>query len=121
MTAIDLDDHSSAGDTMPSREAGLEIAEFEDATVVFDPRANSVHLLDPLAAVLFDACDGVTVRADLIAEISEALAQDTSEVTDQVELAIRNFGALGLLLGIEPSAPPPCLGCRGAVAADRQR
>ena len=54
---------------MPVRHPALEVAEFEVELVVFDPRVNRVHHLRDLGAAVFDACDGVTPMADLVAEI----------------------------------------------------
>lgn len=117
---------SKIGDTaasvMPRREAQVEIAEFDDATVVFDDRTNTVHLLEAFAAVVFDACDGSTVRSALAEEISDALGQPCATVAEQVDATIANFAGLGLLDGVEPAAQPPCIGCSGSsTSADGSR
>lgn len=42
----------------PIRSDGLEVEEAEDGLVVFDPRADMVHHLNPTAAIIFDLSDG---------------------------------------------------------------
>jgi hypothetical protein len=42
----------------PIRSEGLEIDEADDGLVVFDPREDMVHHLNPSAAIIFDLCDG---------------------------------------------------------------
>ncbi len=96
---------------MPHRHALLMIADFDDSFVVFDPRSKQVHLLEDVTAVVFDACDGATDHATLIADISAAFGQPLAVVDRQVATMLRSFAALGLLDGTEPEAEPPCIGC----------
>jgi hypothetical protein len=42
----------------PIRSDGLEVDEAEDGLVVYDPREDMVHHLNPSASVIFDLCDG---------------------------------------------------------------
>jgi hypothetical protein len=60
--------------TNPIRSEGLEIDEAEDGLVIFDPREDMVHHLNPTAAVIFDLCDGtrdLEQIAALLAEVYE--------------------------------------------------
>ncbi len=119
---IDSEFIEGVAEVMPLRDLQLEIAEFGDTTVVYDHRTNSVHLLEALAAVLFDACDGATVRSVLAEEISAALAQPAATVAEQIDVTVANFAGLGLLDGFEPTVEPPCLGCSGSfTSADGTR
>ena len=104
--------------TMPSRHPALEVAEFEVELVVFDPRVNRVHHLRDLGAAVFDACDGVTPMADLVAEIVEVAGASEQDATEAVQAVLASLTAEGMLEGAEPPAPaPPCLGCGGGAAA----
>jgi len=104
--------------TMPSRHPALEVAEFEVELVVFDPRVNRVHHLRDLGAAVFDACDGVTPVADLVAEIVEVAGATEQDAVEAVDAVLASLAAEGMLEGAEPPAPPPpCLGCGGGVAA----
>lgn len=99
-------------DILPRRHPVLEVAEFPVEQVVFDPRSNRVHHVRDLAAVVFDACDGVTSVAALAEEIAEATAGDHEAIVGNVRLVLQAFAVEGLLEGTEPEpAPPPCLGC----------
>jgi len=58
----------------PIRHDGLEIDEAEDGLIIFDPREDMVHHLNPSAAVIFDLCDGsrdLDAIAALLGEIYE--------------------------------------------------
>jgi hypothetical protein len=58
----------------PIRRDGLEIDEAEDGLIVFDPREDMVHHLNPSAAIIFDLCDGsrdLDTIAALLGEIYE--------------------------------------------------
>lgn len=60
--------------TNPIRSEGLEIDEADDGLVIFDPREDMVHHLNPTAAVIFDLCDGtrdLEQIAALLAEVYE--------------------------------------------------
>jgi hypothetical protein len=52
----------------PIRRNDLEIDEADDGLIVFDPRAEMVHHLNPSAAIIFDLCDG-TRDLDAIAAL----------------------------------------------------
>ena len=58
----------------PIRSEGLEVDEADDGLVVFDPRTDTVHHLNPSASVIFDLCDGsrdADAIAALLAEVYE--------------------------------------------------
>lgn len=58
----------------PIRRDGLEIDEAEDGLIIFDPRDDMVHHLNPSAAIIFDLCDGsrdLDAIAALLGEIYE--------------------------------------------------
>ena len=64
--------------------------------------------LPPLipTAVVFDACDGSTAVAGLLAEFDDA-GIDPDEAAAVVAAALGEFGRLGLLVGSEPAGGPP--------------
>ncbi len=51
----------------PIRSDGLEVDEAEDGLVVYDPREDMVHHLNPSASVIFDLCDGSRDAAEIAA------------------------------------------------------
>ncbi len=61
----------------PIRRDGLEIDEAEDGLIIFDPREDMVHHLNPSASVIFDLCDGsrdLDAIAAVLGEIYELTA-----------------------------------------------
>jgi hypothetical protein len=85
----------------PTRREGLEIEEADDGLVVFDPRDDMVHHLNPTAAIIFDLCDG--------SRDSEEIAQLLAEVYELSEPARED--ALAGLRGLVE---------RGLIAWDAQ-
>jgi len=79
----------------PIRSDGLEVDEAEDGLVVFDPRTETVHHLNPSASVIFDLCDGSRdpdAIALLLAEVYELDAPAREDaLTGLRELAQRGL------------------------------
>jgi len=90
---------------MPARRPGIEIADFDTEVVVWDPASQMVHHLDGLAAVVFDACDGVTRTDDLIAEITEATGLERSAAVAEVTTVWAIFNRRNLFALPEPTVP----------------
>jgi hypothetical protein len=55
-------------DAYPLRADPLEVNEADDGLVIYDPTDDTVHHLNPSAAMIFDLCDG-TRDAEAIAHI----------------------------------------------------
>ncbi len=72
---------------MPHRHRYLEIAEFDNSLIVFDPRCKQVHLLTGISAVVFDACTGLRVGTLLDEFIDAGLDEDDAQHTIDVSLA----------------------------------
>ena len=106
---------------MPAKNPVIEIAEFDDGTVVFDPRVSVVHLLEDLPAVIFDACDGATPIDELVLEVGEAFGASSDDAREHVEMSLQSFADLGLLEGTEPEEEPPCIGCGGRRSSGYSR
>lgn len=79
----------------PIRSDGLEVEEAEDGLVVFDPRTDTVHHLNPTAAVIFDLCDGsrdAEQIAVLLGEVYELAAPPRADALGGLgELAERGL------------------------------
>ena len=98
---------------LPTRRAGLEVAEFDTEFVVWDPTSKMVHHLEGVAAILFDACDGSTGSAELLAEIAEATGVTLDAVTDEVTTVWQMYNRRDLLATPEPPARPTGQAGRG--------
>lgn len=96
-------DDASVTGALPARRADLEVAEFDTEYVVYDPRGQRVHRLSGLAAVVFDACDGVTSHSHLIGEVQTVLDVSSDEAAHVVEDALTRLGQAGLLAVADPA------------------
>ena len=62
-----------------AREDGLLVEQVADETVVYDDRTKEAHCLSPLAAVVFENCDGDTTIEELVLLASERLGEPVDE------------------------------------------
>jgi len=98
---------TAAGDVLPLRHADLEVAGFDDEFVVFDPRCSEVHVVSNVTAVVFDACDGKSSRADLIRDLVDVAGLGRSDATRAVDESLAALARRGLLVGTTPEGRPP--------------
>ena len=80
----------------PIRSEGLEIDEADDGLVVFDPRTDMVHHLNPSAAVIFDLCDG-SRDPDAIAALLAAVYELDVPARDDTLAGLRELVERGLV------------------------
>lgn len=78
-----------------ARSEGLLIEDVDSEKVIYDTERKQAHCLTPLAAVIFDNCDGETPISDLARRASERLGEPVSE--DQVNSALVQLEHCGLL------------------------
>ncbi len=64
-------------DRYPIRTDPLEINEADDGLVVFDPASETVHHLNPSAALIFDLCDGTRDLPAITSILAEAFGLDS--------------------------------------------
>lgn len=106
---------------MPRRSTHVEVADFDAEFVVFDPRNTMVHHLSGWIAIVFDACDGESSRAELAADAIDYWHGEIDEAHRRVDEAIEVFENLGILEGLDAVTPPPCIGCEAAGIRRRRR
>jgi tetratricopeptide (TPR) repeat protein len=79
-----------------------------DERVVYDPRTDSIHVLDPVAALLWDALGDELDDATLRQRSAALLGDGTpSEVDEALARALRELAVAGLLE--QPAVLPPAL------------
>lgn len=91
---------------LPRRNETTQIAAFDDAYVVFDPRCNEVHLIEALSAVVFDACDG-TESATVVNDIVEVLGFTHDAAERVIVDNLAEFERKGLIAGTAAAERPP--------------
>src|SRR4051794_1125104 len=70
-----------------ARDEGLLVEQVADETVIYDEKTNQAHCLTPLAAVVFNHCDGATTIQEIAIVASDRLGEpiDESRVIDALE------------------------------------
>jgi hypothetical protein len=77
------------------RTTGLLVEAVGDEAVVYDLETREAHCLKPLAAVVFECCDGAGSISDLAATASRRLSTNVTD--DDVAEAVRQLEQLKLL------------------------
>lgn len=89
------------GSVVPVRPAGVASAELDGEAVLLDGDTGSVHLLDPMATIVWACFDGATAIDELVGDLSDAFGADVAQVRrDVVDLA-RDLGERGLLVEVD--------------------
>jgi hypothetical protein len=69
----------------------------DDRLVVYDPRADRVHVLNLAAAAVFDLCDGKTPVPRIIEELREAVPEGVFDCDHEVPRILAEMLDQGLL------------------------
>ncbi len=96
---------------LPARNPATEVAEFDTEIVVLETHSRQVHLLGPMASVVFDACGRDGSVDALVAEVAEWSTEDVDTIRSAIEATLADLARLGLLEGTQYVPPPPCVGC----------
>ena len=68
--------------------------------MLYDPRSESIHVLNPPAAVIWQLCDGEHNVEAIIADLSRAFAgTEAADLRADVAETLHTFRTLGLLEG----------------------
>lgn len=71
--------------------------ELDGEGVLYDEETNQIHLLDPIATLIWGGLDGRTSLEELSAELSGAFGADPDRVRFDVLEAVRGFAEQNLL------------------------
>jgi hypothetical protein len=87
---------------LPRRREGLIVEDLQKETLVYDPKGDRMHCLNPSAALVFRHCDGKTP----VSEVSRRLAKNLGGPEDPrlVQLTVQRLSKSRLL---EPSVEAP--------------
>lgn len=69
-----------------------------DQTAVYDPETTRLHMLNPSALAIWEACDGETTIDELIDALIELTDADSTRATDDVTVALRDLREAGLVV-----------------------
>jgi hypothetical protein len=81
----------------PIRADALEINEAEDGLVVYDTAHETVHHLNPSAAIIFDLCDGSRDVETIASVLTEAFELE-APATDAARAGLRELAERRLIL-----------------------
>lgn len=109
------------GSFIPFRLASVANVEVDGEGVLLDKITGSLHLLNPVANVVWSCMDGSGTVDELAVDISAAFAADLEQVRCDVLAFARELGRRGLLKGVVSSEPPkPDLDDEESVANEQR-
>ena len=79
------------GGKCPERAPNISEYEVEDETVLYDPRSDAAHVLNPTAAVVWWLCDGDHKVKDIARELGDLYDKEPDAVRSDVEEIIEGF------------------------------
>ena len=90
---------NSPDKTTPKAREDVVFRSLSKEWVLYDPRTQLLHVLNPTAAIVWSCCDGLGSVEDIAAELRETLteAPDLAQVADDVREALKRFSQEGLL------------------------
>jgi PqqD family protein of HPr-rel-A system len=72
------------------------VNEADDGLVVYDPRRDLVHHLNPTAAVIFDLCDGTRDVAAIASTLAEVFGLDAPPLAE-TQAGVAELAEQGLI------------------------
>lgn len=69
-----------------------------DQTAVYDPESGRLHMLNPSALAIWEACDGETTVAEIIAAVDELTNVDRGRATEDVTRVLQELQNAGLVV-----------------------
>ncbi len=84
-------------DPLPRPSPGVLTSELDGEVVVYDPVTRLVHLPDPVATVVWLACDGATDLATVVAELAGATGAPSEVVERDVVALVDDLLGRGLV------------------------
>jgi hypothetical protein len=90
-------EHASHSGDRPTRRSDVEWVSLDGEAVLYDPDAQMLHRLNPEAAAVWAACDGISSQDEIISAIDAAYAGSPRTIAHDVPAAINRFRRLGLL------------------------
>ena len=92
-----LSEEHPAGTLRPRQAPQLVEYEVEDDLVVYDPRKDLAHILNPTAAAVWWLCDGERLLKDIPVRVAGLYGMEPREVDRDVNEILSGFRKAGLL------------------------
>lgn len=86
-------------DTVLAQPASLQVewVDVGDQVIVWDGAEGELHLLDPIATLVFRLCDGSTTLGETVADLARLFSRETSEIRDDVVRCVETLRRNGLV------------------------
>ncbi|MBM3335374.1 PqqD family peptide modification chaperone [Candidatus Sumerlaeota bacterium] len=84
-------------DSKPKRKEGLVVEEVDSDLIVADLAGLQMHVLNPVAAVIWRMCDGQQTAEDMAALLAGHFGLSVEEVRRDVDRTLGEFAAKGLI------------------------
>ena len=79
------------------RAEGLDVNEVPDGYVIYQTKADRVHYLNKIAAIVFELCDGARGADDIIARVSKMFELEGT-ADGEIEACVQSLLKEGLVL-----------------------
>ncbi len=85
--------------TTPKAREDVVFRSLSKEWVLYDPRTQLLHVLNPTAAIVWSCCDGSGSVEDIATELSETLTETPAweQILDDVRDTLSRFSQEGLL------------------------
>lgn len=83
--------------TVAARSPDIGYVEVDGQGVCYDADADEMHLLSPVAGLLWNCLDGSASVSEISTDLAEAFSQDYSAVRNSVFMALVDFAKKGLI------------------------
>jgi len=81
----------------PLRRSDVWVRQARQENAIYDPRGESVHLLNETALAIWQLCDGQTMVEEMVRAICDLTGMHRDVVTEDVDRILTDFGTAGLI------------------------
>ena len=87
------------GHTVAVRAPDIGYVELDGQGICYDADADEMHLLSPVAGLIWNCLDGRSTASEISADLADAFSQGPSIVRNSVFLALVDFAEKALITG----------------------
>lgn len=85
----------------PARKPDVWVHLARGENALFDPRSDTVHLLNDTALAIWDLCDGDTYPDEMIEAVCDLSGMHPDVVTEDIQRVLNEFHRVGLVEWVE--------------------
>ena len=88
---------TKTGGRCPIKRADITESKVEDDLVLFDPRTDAAHVLNPTAALVWWLCDGSRKEAEIVNELESLFETVPAALAADVAKSLSDFASVGII------------------------